>query len=93
MTQLGNDATITEYAQQLEQYQIICKDKQGGEMISNHALKLKFINGMRPDLKLAVRTQINYDMSFDEIVAKATVIADIHKSAPHKNTPAKDKQW
>ena len=62
-------------------------------MISNHALKLKFINGLRPDLKLAVRTQINYDMSFDEIVAKATVICDIYKSAPHKPTPAKDKQW
>jgi len=92
MTQLGNDATITEYAQQLEQYQITCEDKHGGEMISNHALKLTFINGLRPDLKLAVRTQINYDMSFHEIVAKATVIADITKSAPHKPTPAKDRQ-
>jgi len=93
MTQLGIDATITEYAQQLEQYQIICKDKHAGEMISNHARKLKFIKGLRPDLKLAVRTQINYDMSLDEIVAKATVIANIHKSAPHKSTPARDKQW
>jgi len=62
-------------------------------MISNHGLKLKFINGLRPELKLAVtvRTQINYDMSFDEIVAKATVISDITKPAPHKPTPTKDR--
>ena len=62
-------------------------------MNSNHALKLKFINGLRPDLKLAVRIQINYDKSFDEIVAKATVISDITKSAPYKPTPVKDRQW
>ena len=47
-------------------------------MISNHKLKSKFINGLRPDLRLAVRRQIHYDMSFDDIVAKATVIADIY---------------
>jgi len=62
-------------------------------MTSNHALKLEFINALRPDLKMSIRTQINYDMSFDEIVTKATIIADIHKSASNKLTPAKDKQW
>jgi len=92
-TQLRNNVSIREYGQQLEQYQIICKDKQGGQRISNHTLKLKFINGLRPDLKLAIRRQINYYMSLHEKVAKAPVIADITKSALHKPTPAKDKYW
>jgi len=62
-------------------------------MIRNQGVLLKFMNSLRPDLKLAVRTQIDYDMSFDEIVTKATVMADIYKSGSHTPAPAKDKQW
>ena len=83
ITQLGNDATITEYVQQLQKYQIVCKDKQRGEMISNHALKWTFMNGLRSNLKLVVRTQINYNISFDDIVGNATGIAYITKLAQH----------
>ena len=77
MSQLGPEASISDYASQLEQFKLICKDQDGEQIISNHALKLKFIDSLKPDLKMPIRTQIDYEWDFTKIVKKATEIADI----------------
>ena len=84
MSQLGPEASISDYASQLEQFKLICKDKHGEQMISNHALKLKCIDSLRPDLTMPIRTQIDYHWDLAKIFKKATEIADILKSSHTK---------
>ena len=60
-------------------------------MISNHALKSKFIDSLRPDLKMPIRTQMDYNWDFTKIVKKATEIADILKSSHTIPPPLKAK--
>ena len=67
---LGNQSTITVYAQKLEWFQLSCKNKDVEEIISNYTLKYKFVYGLPSNLKIQVRMQIKYDMSFEDIVPR-----------------------
>ena len=53
--QLGINVPVNQYAQQLEQYQIRCLDNKGKPMISNHILKVKFVDGLLPWIRDKVR--------------------------------------
>ena len=101
--QFGPQATVNEYALVLEEYQMRCTDNKGKPMITDHALKIKFIEGLLPYLKQSIKPHINYDMSLEELVT----VAEKHASTLKSNQPRptthqgpqkpwkrpQDKQW
>ena len=46
--QLGINVLVNQYAQVLEQYRIRCLHNEGKAIISNHALKVKFVVSLLP---------------------------------------------
>ena len=96
--QLGINVPVNQYAQGLEQYQIRCLDNEGKPMISNHVLKVKFVDGLLPWIREKVRPMVDWDMKFDVIVGIAEKIQTTSKpggthSGPPPRKPNPDKQW
>ena len=67
-------------------------------MISNHVLKVKFVDGLLPWITDKVRPMVDWDMKFDAIVGIAEKIETTSKSGgthsgPPPWKPNPDKQW
>jgi len=45
--------------------------QKGKALISDHALKMKFVNGLISLIKQPVKLAVNWDMSFEQIINKA----------------------
>jgi len=69
--QFGQDSPVNTFAQHLQDYQLRYRDNKGKALISDHALKMKFVNGLISLIKQQVKLAINWDMSFEQIVNKA----------------------
>jgi len=69
--QFGQDSPVNTFAQHLQDYQLRCRDNKGKALISDHELKMKFVNGLISLIKQQVKLAINWDMSFEQIVNKA----------------------
>ena len=57
--QFGQDSLVNTFAQHLQDYQLRCKDNKGKALISEHALKMKFVNGLISLIKQQVKLAIN----------------------------------
>ena len=67
-------------------------------MISNHVLKVKFVDALLPWIRDKVRPIVDWDMKFDAIVGIAEKIQTTSKpsgthSGPSARKPNPDKQW
>jgi len=69
--QFGQDSPVNAFAQHLQDYQLRCRDNTGKALISDHALKMKFVNGLTSLIKQPVKLAVDWDMSFEQIVTKA----------------------
>jgi len=69
--QFGQDSPVNTFAQHLQDYQLRYRDNKGKALISDHALKMKFVNGLTSLIKQQVKLAINWNMSFEQIVNKA----------------------
>jgi len=49
--QFGHHSPVNTFAQYLQDYQRRCKDNKGEALISDHALKMKFVNGLTSLIK------------------------------------------
>ena len=73
-------------------------DKEGKPMISNHVLKVPFLDGLLLYIGVKVRPIVDSDMKFDAIVGRADNIQTTSKPGgphwrppPRKSTP--DEEW
>ena len=96
--QLGINVPVNQYAQGQEQYQIGCLDNVGKPMISNHVLKVKFVDGLLPWIRDKLRPMLDWGMKFDAIAGIAENIQTTSKPGrthsglpPRKPNP--DMQW
>jgi len=69
--QFGQDSPVNTFAQYLQDYQLGCRDNKGKALISDHALKIKFINGLTFLIKQQVKLAVDWNMSLEQIVNKA----------------------
>jgi len=58
--QFGQDSPVNTFAQYLQNYQLRCRDNKGKAPISDHALKMKFGNGLTSLIKQQVKLAINW---------------------------------
>jgi len=65
---------VNRFAQHLQDYQLRCRDNKNKAVISDHALKMKFVNSLTSLLKQQVKLAVDWDMSFKQIVTKATQV-------------------
>jgi len=99
--QFGQDSPVNTFAQHLQDYQLRCRDNKGNALISDHALKMKFVNGLITLIKQQVKLGINWDMSFEQIVNKAeqvqATMKQTHKPPQMLNQNRKpsppNRQW
>ena len=89
---------VNQYAQLLEQHQIGCLDNEGKPIISNHVLKVNFVDGLRPWIRDEVRPMVDWNMKFNAIVGIAETIQTTSKpgathSGPAPRKPNSDKEW
>jgi hypothetical protein len=90
--QFGHDSPVNIFSQALQDYQIRCRDNKGKALISDHALKMKFVNGLTPLIKQQVKLAINWNMSFEEIVTKLEQIQATMKQGYRTNQPQQQKR-
>jgi len=96
--QFEQDSPVNTFAQHLQDYQLRCRDNEGKALISDHVLKIKFINGLISLIKQQVKLAINWDMSFEQIVNKAeqvqATMKQTHKPPQILNQNRKpNKEW
>jgi len=84
--QFGQDIPVNTFAQHLQDYQIRYRDYKGKALISDHALKMKFVNGLTSLIKQQVKLAVDFDMSFEQIVNKAEQVQATMKQT-HKGPP------
>jgi len=99
--QFGQDSPVNTFAQYLQDYQLRCRDNNGRALISDHTLKMKFVNGLTSLIKQQVKLAVDWDMSFEQIVNKAeqvqATMKQTHKPPQMLNQNRKPsppgKQW
>jgi len=69
--QCGQDSPVNTFAQHLQDYQLKCTDNKDNTLISEHAQKMKFVNGLTSLIKQQVKLAINWNMLFEQIDYKA----------------------
>jgi len=79
--QFGQDSPVNTYAQHLQDYQLRYRDNKGKALISDHVLKMKFVNGLTSLIKQQVKLAVDWDMSFEQIVNKAEQVPATMKQA------------
>jgi len=84
--QFGQDSPVNTFARHLQDYQLRCRDNKGKALISDHALKMKFVNGLTSLIKQQVKLAINGDMSFEQIVNKVEQVQATRKQT-HRPPP------
>jgi len=72
--QFRQDSPVNTFAQHLQDYQLRSRDNKSKALISDHALKMKLVNGLIALIKQQVKLAINWDMSFEQIVNKAVQV-------------------
>jgi len=84
--QFGQDSLVNTFAQHLQDYQLRCRDNKGKALISDHGVKIKFVNGLTSLIKQQVKLAIDWDMSFEQIVNKVEQVQGTMKQS-HKPPP------
>jgi len=77
--QFGQDSPVNTLAQHLQDYQLGCRDNKCKALISDHAVQMKFVNGLSSLIKQQVKLATNWDMSFEQIVNKAEQVQSTMK--------------
>jgi len=57
--QFGKNGPVNTFAQHLQDYRLRCRDNKGKALTSDHALKMKFVNGLTSLIKQQVKLAIN----------------------------------
>jgi len=88
-SKLGPNASVNNHAQNCLEFYNDCLDKQGNKMINMHALKHKFVNKILTPIRVPLKMQINWDMTFEEIivVAEKIQVLNAHDPARGITTP------
>jgi len=82
--QFEQDSPVNIFVQPLQNNQLRCRDNKGKALILDHALKMKFVNGLTILIKQQVKLAINWDMSFEQIVNKTEQVQATMKQT-HKS--------
>jgi len=84
--QFVQDSPLNTIAHHLQDYQLRCRDNKGKSLISDHSLKITFVNSLTSLVKQQVKLAVDWDMSFDQIVHKAEQVQATMKQT-HKPPP------
>jgi len=88
-SKLGPNTSVNDHVQKCLEFYNDCLDKQGNKMINMHALKHKFVNKILTPIRVPLKIQINWDMTFEEIivVAEKIQVLNAHDPARGITTP------
>jgi len=81
-SKLGPNASVNDHAQKCLEFYNDCLDKQGNKMINMHALKHKFVDKILIPIRVLLKMQINWDMTFEEIIVVAEKIQVLNTHDP-----------